>query len=237
MKKLDIESLIIYQDDDFIAINKPAFLSTLEDRQDKNNVLVMCRDHFGSVSVCHRLDKETSGTLLLARHEDALRHASLQFEQRSVEKIYHAIVAGRFSDDVIKVELPLKVGGSGKVRVDNRNGKEAVTLFRTFKQYNHFTIVEAKPVSGRRHQIRVHLSYIEYPIVGDEQYGGSPIYLSSFKKNYKPSTEQDERPLFDRVALHAYSLRFTNMHQELIEAKSDYPKDLQMIMGKLEKYD
>ncbi|WP_109830977.1 RluA family pseudouridine synthase [Reichenbachiella versicolor] len=237
MKRIDIKSLVVYEDDSFVAINKPPFVSTLEDRNDPYNILSLYKEQFGDGFVCHRLDKETSGTLLIAKTEEAYRHAALQFEDRSVQKVYHALVAGRFMDDVIKVDLPLKIGGSGKVRVDNRQGKEAETLFRTYQEFGHYTIVEAKPVTGRRHQIRVHLAYIEYPIVGDGQYGGEPVFLSSFKKKYKPSREREERPLFDRVALHAYSLEFKDLNGNTVKIESDYPKDIQMIIGKLEKYD
>jgi len=237
LKKINIKSLIVFEDHDYVAINKPSFISTLEDRNDDHNILSLFKEEFNEGYVCHRLDKETSGTLLLAKNEDAYRYAALQFENRSVQKVYHALVAGRFTDEVIKVDLPLKIGGSGKVRVDNRQGKEAETLFRTFRQFNHFTVVEAKPITGRRHQIRVHLSYIEYPIVGDEQYGGTPIFLSNVKKNYKPSRDREERPLFNRVALHAYSLEFETMSGEKVKVESDYPKDIEMILGKLEKYD
>lgn len=237
MKRIDIKSLVVFEDDDYVAINKPAFVSTLEDRNDPYNILSLYKDAFGEGYVCHRLDKETSGTLLIAKTEDAYRHAALQFESREVEKVYHAVVAGKFMDDVIKVDLPLKIGGSGKVRVDKRAGKEAETLFRTYREFGHYTIVEAKPITGRRHQIRVHLSYIEFPIVGDAQYGGEPIYLSHFKKKYKPSRDHEERPLFDRVALHAYSLEFKNMKGENVNIVSEYPKDIQMIIGKFEKYD
>jgi 23S rRNA pseudouridine955/2504/2580 synthase len=227
---------IQFEDDDYVVINKPAFISTLEDRKDPDNVLSIFQQKFDEVYVCHRLDKETSGALLLAKNQDAYRHASLQFEERTVEKVYHALVKGRFIEDVIKVDMPLKVAGSGNVRIDKREGKQAETLFRTKQSLGHYSLIEAKPITGRRHQIRVHLAYLEFPICGDSQYGGQPVFLSQFKKNYRPAKDREERPLFDRVALHAYSLKFLDMAGKEVNVSSDHPEDLQMIIRKLEKF-
>lgn len=236
-KKLeDPQAWIQYEDDDYLVINKPAFIATLDDRNDPENVLSTFREMYLEMYVCHRLDKETSGALLLAKNADAYRHASLQFENREVEKVYHALVNGQFMDDVIKVDMPLKVTGSGKVRVDSRQGKEAETLFRTKETYGRYTLLEAKPISGRRHQIRVHLAYINFPICGDAQYGGDPIYLSDFKKYYRPSNDRNERPLFDRVALHAHSINFATSSGKQTKVICEYPKDIDMILKKIKKF-
>lgn len=235
-KRIDPKDLIVYEDDHYLVINKPAFVSTLEDRNDDFNILSIYKEYLETVFVCHRLDKETTGALLLAKSEEAFRHAAMQFESREVEKIYHALVYGHFSEDVIQVDIPLKVGGSGNVRIDRRKGKEATTVFRLGRKVSRYSIVEAKPISGRRHQIRVHLNYLEQPICGDTQYGGKPIFLSEFKKNYRPAKEKEERPLFDRVALHARSLKFTGLDGQPVEVVCDYSKDLQMILKKLEKF-
>ncbi len=234
--KIDFKELIVFEDENYLVINKPAFVSTLEDRNDPYNILSIYKEQFETVFVCHRLDKETTGALLLAKNEEAFRHAAMQFESREVEKVYHALVYGHFSEEVIQVDVPLRVGGSGSVKIDRRRGKEATTIFRLGKTISRYSLVEAKPISGRRHQIRVHLSYLEYPICGDTQYGGKPIFLSEFKKNYRPSNDHEERPLFDRVALHARSLKFSGLDDKEISVTCDYPKDLQMILARLEKF-
>lgn len=234
--KIKPEDLIIYQDDDYIIINKPAFLSTLEDRANTDNVLSLFRKIMPEVHVCHRLDKQTSGALLLAKNEEAYTTAALQFQNREVEKVYHALVKGRFPEEVLQVDVPLRTTSSGKVRTDPRKGKEATTIFRAKQYFKNYTLVEAKPVTGRTHQIRVHLAYLDYPICGDKVYGGSPIYLSEFKKGYKPKQEMEERPIFDRVALHAYSILINNRQQNNISQKCDYPSDLSMLLMKLQKF-
>ncbi|MFY0625873.1 MAG: RNA pseudouridine synthase [Reichenbachiella sp.] len=234
--KIHYQDLIVFENDNYLVINKPAFVSTLEDRNDDFNILSIFRAHYETIFVCHRLDKETTGALLLAKSEDAFRHAAMQFESREVDKVYHALVYGHFEEDTLEVDVPLKVGGSGTVRIDKRKGKEATTIFRLGKTISNYSLVEAKPISGRRHQIRVHLAYLNFPICGDTQYGGKPIFLSDFKKKYRPSKEKEERPLFNRVALHARSLKFLDLDRKVVEITCDYPKDIQMIMNKLEKF-
>ncbi|MCV9389183.1 RluA family pseudouridine synthase [Reichenbachiella ulvae] len=235
-KNINIEDIKVYEDDHYIVINKPAFISTLEDRSDPQNILSLFKEQYSDVFVCHRLDKETSGALLLAKDEESYRHAAIQFEERKVDKVYHALVEGKFMDETIQVDMPLRIAGSGRVKTDPRKGKEAVTLFRPKKYMGNYTLVEAKPVSGRRHQIRVHLGYLGFPICGDTYYSGKPIFLSAMKKNYKLAEGREERPLFDRVALHAYSLELVDGAGKTLSVTCDYPKDMDMIMNKIEKF-
>lgn len=230
------EDMIVYDDDNYTIINKPSRLSTLEDRNDGDNVLSLFRTISSEYQVCHRLDKETSGALLLSKNEEAYKSAAMQFQDRTVEKVYHALVKGRFMNEVIQVDVPLRTSGSGRVICDNRNGKEAVTIFRAKEFFKDYTLVEAKLLTGRTHQIRVHLSYLNFPICGDILYGGKPIFLSSIKKGFKKKEDLEERPLFDRVALHSYSLKLTNVNKNFISKSCDYPKDMEVIMKKLNKF-
>jgi len=230
------KDMIVYDDDDYTIINKPTRLSTLEDRNDSSNVLSLFRDLNSEYQVCHRLDKETSGALLLAKNDEAYKVAALQFQERQVEKVYHALVKGKFMNEVIQVDVPLRTSGSGRVICDKRAGKEAVTIFRPKHFFKDYTLVEAKPITGRTHQIRVHLAYLNFPICGDKLYGGKPIFLSSFKKNFKTKLFAEERPLFSRTALHSYSVKLTSVNKNIISCNCDYPKDIGMIMEKLNKF-
>lgn len=232
----DAGSMIVYDDDDYTIINKPPHLSTLEDRNDNANVLSLFRALNENYQVCHRLDKETSGALLLAKNEEAYKIAAMQFQEREVEKVYHALVKGRFMNEVIQVDVPLRTSGSGRVLCDKRAGKEAVTLFRPKQFFRDYTLVEAKPVTGRTHQIRVHLAYLNFPICGDVLYGGEPIFLSSIKRGFKHKQNAEEKPLFGRVGLHSYSLKLTNVNKNLILKTCDFPKDMNVIMEKLTKF-
>lgn len=235
-KPLDPQSMIAYQDDDYIVINKPAFLSTLTDRSSPDDVLSLFRKIDPDIQVCHRLDKETSGALLLSKNEEAFRNATMQFQNREVEKVYHALVEGHFSEEAIQVDVALRVTGSGRAKPDKRLGKEAVTLFRLKETIGKFSIVEAKPITGRTHQIRAHLAYIEYPICGDEFYGGKSIFLSELKKTYKAKEDQEERSLLTRVALHAHSISFKSLKKNNISVICDYPKNLSDVVAKISKF-
>ncbi|SMD33008.1 23S rRNA pseudouridine955/2504/2580 synthase [Reichenbachiella faecimaris] len=230
------EDMVVYDDDDYTIINKPPHLSTLEDRNDSANVLSLFRALDNNYQVCHRLDKETSGALLLAKNDQAYKVAALQFQEREVEKVYHALVKGRFMNEVIQVDVPLRTSGSGRVICDKRSGKEAVTLLRPKQFFKDYTLVEAKPVTGRTHQIRVHLAYLNFPICGDDLYGGEPIFLSSIKKGFKSKREHEERPLFSRVGLHAHSIKLTNVNKNIISHSCNYPKDMKVIIEKLNKF-
>src|SRR5690242_15127515 len=94
MKTPDFKALILSEDDDYILINKPPFISTLEDRHDRVNILALARNYADDAQVCHRLDKDTSGVLAIAKNPEAYRHLSMQFEHREVSKVYHAIADG-----------------------------------------------------------------------------------------------------------------------------------------------
>ena len=232
--KVSFEEIILWEDDDFILVNKPPFLSTLEDRHEKVNLLGLAREYTEDAQVCHRLDKDTSGVLAIAKNPDAYRHMSMQFEHRTVNKIYHAVVDGihNFKDQV--VDAPILKQDDGMVKISRSAGKPAQTHFTSLKSYKNYTLVECKPITGRMHQIRVHLSLLKAPITGDEMYGGKLFYLSSLKKGYNLKKFTDDQPLLKRMALHAYSLEFKSLAGKVEKIIAPYPKDIQALIRQLE---
>ncbi|MBL6445472.1 RluA family pseudouridine synthase [Fulvivirga sp. 29W222] len=234
MAKMKFEDLIIREDDNYIVINKPAFISTLADRNDSVNILVMARAYHEGAQVCHRLDKETTGALVIAKNPDAYRHMSIQFENREVRKIYHAVSDGIHDFNNKEVDRSILKLGNGTVRIDHK-GKEAKTIFNTLKAYSAHTLIECMPVTGRMHQIRVHLSSIGAPITGDEMYGGKSLYLSSIKRKYNLKKWTEEQPLIKRLALHAHSLTFKLLNHEELTIEAPYPKDFRVLTEQLEK--
>lgn len=226
------EKSILFENSDFILINKPPFISTLEDRNDPVNILALARQYESDAQVCHRLDKDTSGVLAIARNPEAYRHLSMQFENREVTKIYHAVVDGihSFSDELVDVAIEKQ--NDGTVRL-SRSGKSAQTYFTTLKTFKNHSLIECRPVTGRMHQIRIHLSFLKAPITGDEVYGGKLFYVSSIKRKFNLKKMSEEQPLMKRMALHAFSLEFALLDGEKKVAEAPYPKDFQALIRQL----
>jgi 23S rRNA pseudouridine955/2504/2580 synthase len=235
MKRLDFEDIILFENEDYLLVNKPAHVSTLEDRNDPENMLSLARAYADDAQACHRLDKETSGVLAFAKHPEAYRHLAIQFENRKVQKVYHAIADGIHDFQDEKVSLPIQLMGKGIVRISRQEGKPAETWLKTLQAYRQHTLVECRPVTGRMHQIRIHLSALNAPISCDETYGGKPLLLSKLKRNFNLKKDTEEQPIIKRVALHAYELRFEGLGGEPLKVQAPYPKDFAVAIKQLEK--
>lgn len=234
INKLSIEDVLIYEDNDFFLINKPPFIATLEDRNSMQNLLALAKKFSSDAQVCHRLDKDTSGVLCFAKNPEAYRHASMQFEHREVTKIYHAIADGIHNFQNQLVDLPILKADDGVVKISNQ-GKEAQTYFTSIKSYKQHTLLDCRPVTGRMHQIRIHLATLGASIAGDDQYGGKLVYLSQIKRGFNLKKFTEEQPLMKRMALHAYSLEFKLMNGESRVFTAPYPKDFQALVRQLEQ--
>lgn len=236
MKLFDFKESIIFENDNYVVINKPPHIATLDERTtDAKGVSVirLAKKYTDDAQVGHRLDKETSGVLAIAKHPEAYRHLAIQFEKRQVEKIYHAITVGIHNFQEIMVDLPILPLPTGAVKIDKENGKEATTLFNTKEVFKQNTLVECMPLTGRMHQIRIHLSCLHAPIVSDKQYGGKFLYLSELKRSFKLKKHTEELPLIQRVALHAHTLAFRDLNEEVIIATAPYPKDMSALLKQL----
>jgi RluA family pseudouridine synthase len=232
--KLNIQDIILFEDDDFFLVNKPPFLSTLADRHEKTHLLALAREYAADAQVCHRLDKDTSGVLAIAKNPEAYRHMSLQFEKREVTKTYHAVTDGIHHFKNTLVDEPILKADDGVVRISKRDGKPAQTYFTTLKAYRFHTLIDCKPVTGRMHQIRIHLATLKAPITGDDVYGGKPFYLSQVKRGFNLKKQTEEQPIMKRMALHAYALEFADLGGVSREVIAPYPKDIQALIRQLE---
>lgn len=236
MKKVRFTDLIIFQNDDFLVINKPAGIASLDDRQSPGlSILGLAKGHNEALQLCHRLDKETSGVLILAKNQDAYRHVAMQLEHRELSKIYHAVVDGMHDLSQEVVDAPLIIMGNGIVRVDRNKGKKSKSIFTTLKAYRSHSLIECKIETGRMHQIRVHLASLGLNIVDDTLYGGKPIFLSSLKKKFNMKKNEDEQRLMKRIALHAYKVEFVDIQGDTIKVVAEYPKDFAVLLRQLEK--
>lgn len=238
MLRFNFKDLILFENEDYIVINKPPHVASINERTaDKSvSILRMAKEYSPDAQAAHRLDKETSGALALAKNPAAYRHLAMQFEYREVTKRYHAVVNGVHDFDSISVFLPIAPLNDGTaVKIDRQKGKAAETIFFTLKAFRKHTLVECLPITGRMHQIRVHLQCLKAPIVCDPTYGGKDVYLSELKKNFNLKQETEEQPIMRRVALHAHSLSFIGLNGELIKVEAPYPKDFGVLVKLLEK--
>lgn len=172
---------LLHADPDLLVVSKAAGLLSIPDRfvPEKENLLDLLRSRFGEVFTVHRLDRETSGLLIYARNAAAHRHLSIQFEEREVQKLYHALVDGSLAEPAGEIDKPLAPHPTqaGKMIV-SRQGKRALTRYRLVEAFDQHSLLEVEIETGRTHQIRVHLSAIGHPVVGDATYGGVRTHLS-----------------------------------------------------------
>jgi 23S rRNA pseudouridine955/2504/2580 synthase len=238
MKLPKFADLVLFEDDNVIVVNKPPFLSSLDEREGGDvNMLRLAKHYWPDAQVCHRLDKETSGALIIAKNPETYRNISIQFEKRKVKKVYHAVIDGTHVFDNLMVDLPILNSGRGNVSISRQEGKDAETWFQSLKYFKHYTLVECRPVTGRMHQIRIHLATQRASIAGDEMYKGKAVYLSAIKRKYHLGKDQEEQPIMKRFALHAYEVSFKLTDGNNITIHAPYPKDFETLLKLLEKFD
>ncbi|CAM4084675.1 23S rRNA pseudouridine955/2504/2580 synthase [Pedobacter westerhofensis] len=239
MKYPVFKDLILFEDDNHIVVNKPPFVASLDERGGSGevNILRLAKQYSEDAQVCHRLDKETSGAIIIAKNPEAYRSVSMQFEKRRVKKTYHAVVDGQYSFNELFIDLPILNDGNRSVTIDRKEGKRAETIFNSIKFYKHYTLVECKPITGRMHQIRIHLATQRAAICGDTLYKGKPVFLSAIKKGYRIAKDDDEQPIMKRFALHAKHVIFKGLDDKDIEVEAPYPKDFATLIKLLDKFD
>jgi 23S rRNA pseudouridine955/2504/2580 synthase len=239
LKYPSIKDILLFENDDYIVVNKPPFVASLDERGGSGevNILRLAKQYSPDAQVCHRLDKETSGAIIIAKHPEAYRSVAIQFEKRRVKKLYHAVVDGQFVFNELFVDLPILNDGNKSVTIDRKEGKRAETYFTSIKQYRHYTLVECRPVTGRMHQIRIHLATQRAAISGDNMYKGKPVFLSAIKKGYRIAKDDEEQPIMKRFALHAKQIIFKGLDEQEINVEAPYPKDYATLIKLLDKFD
>jgi RluA family pseudouridine synthase len=232
---------IIYEDDALLVFDKPSGLLVAPDRWDKQgeNLMALVHARLGhGIANVHRLDADTSGVLLCTKTKAALDFLSGQFQAKTTEKVYHALVAGAAAPDEFIVELALREDGGrpGLMRAVKKGGKPSVTRVRVLERFAGFSWLECRPLTGRTHQLRVHLAASGLPILNDGYYGNDTrLLLSDFKRSYKG--RGNERPLISRLALHASELTVTHPEtRERMMLRAPLPKEFTVALKYLRRF-
>ena len=237
-----MEISVVYEDENLLVLNKPSGLIThpknISDTQDSVTGWLMEKypeiKNIGEpfiasgaevprTGVVHRLDKDTSGLLVVAKNNDSFFYFKNLFQARKIKKYYLALVNGEPKEPKGTISAPLgRIGLKRTTRITGHkliDKKEAETKYKTVKNFNGFTLLEVQPLTGRTHQIRVHLNSIGTPVAGDHVYG--------FKRAKSPAS-------LNRLFLHAYKLEFVSLDGKKLVVEADIPDDLQKVLDKLE---
>ena len=243
---------ILWETDRLVAVQKPAGLATIPGRAETTSVLEQLAVQLGlphrgetdpRLRVVHRLDKETSGVLLFAKDRDAQRHLSHQFQNNSIAKEYLAIVSGRPGQESGEIDAPLAASTSSPqhMQISESRGRPARTLWKLEELFGSYALIRVFPKTGKTHQIRVHLKSIGLPLAVDPLYNPTRapaqpgIFLSAFKRDYRRHGHE-ERPLIDRLTLHAEKLNFANVDGQPVELTAALPKDFRAALNQLRKF-
>jgi RluA family pseudouridine synthase len=198
---------VLFESDDLLAVDKPEGVVSISEAG-RGGLPEMLRPVYGGpLYPVHRLDREASGVIVFAKNPDMHRHLNGEFDRRSVRKTYLALVHGVMQVNRGVVNQPIREFGSGRMGLDPKRGKPSTTKFKVYERLPGYTLVRAYPLTGRRHQIRVHLYSLGHPIVGDLKYGERAI-----------------QEKFPRLMLHALEIEFTLPSGERLKIESPVPE-------------
>ena len=210
MVKSDIK--ILFENDNILLINKPAGISVTADRSGAADILKLLVEQLNPAEplrLVHRLDKDTSGIMLLAKNREAQSRYSRGFAKREIKKLYLAIVRGPLtrSEGIIKAPIARSQRNPQAMHIHPRKGKPAVTHWSKLIDFGSLALLAAQPLTGRTHQIRIHMAHRGIPLAIDPVYAqDNPIMLSDHKHGYHRKAAEEEPPLIERLTLHAYQL-------------------------------
>lgn len=236
---MKLNSLIIAETENWVAVNKPSGLLSIPDREGKEiSLKVMLKEKYGNIFTVHRIDKDTSGVIIFAKNDTEHAHLSAQFDNRKTTKIYQGLVNGTLVSASGTINSPIaEHPAKNGTMIIHRNGKESITDYLVLEDFGIYSWMQFQIHTGRTHQIRVHMQSIGHPIVADPLYGdGKPVFVSAIRKKFKlAKSEEEERPILGRLALHAASLTIEDSKGATLELKAPLPKDLQATLQQLQK--
>jgi RluA family pseudouridine synthase len=237
---------ILYEDDAMLVVDKPAGLLSTPDRAGEDEtVLTVLTGALElppeqQLRLVHRLDRETSGVMLVAKTRDAQRALSKQFAAHTVAKTYLALVRGAPNESSGRIDAPLiqRAGGLMAASPGAKRAQKALTEWALIERFAGYALLRCRPHTGRQHQIRAHLQYAGMPLAVDPEYGGDTrLLLSRFKADYRPSRRHPERPLIARVSLHAESIELDHpSDRRRCRFEATPPKDFRAALNQLRRH-
>ena len=243
----DIPLDIVFEDDYLVVVNKPAGMVTHPAAGNYTGTLVNALiHHFGELAhgsgyerpgIIHRLDKGTSGLILIAKTDDIYLKLQQQMQRREIKRTYLALVCGHMKENEGVIELPIgrSIKERTKMVVTDVKSREAKTSYKLIDRFRSYDLLEVQLHTGRTHQIRVHFSHLGHPVFGDPEYGGRHKWHGGI---FAPERQLVKRLLdiITRQALHAQRLVFTHpATQEAILLKADPPEDIKRVLETLDK--
>ena len=251
----DIPIAVVYEDEALTVVNKPPGMVTHPAKGNWRGTLVNALQfHYDTLSalagahrpgIVHRLDRDTTGLLVVVKDELAHRRLALQFETRQVQKEYLALVRGVPQRDSDYIERPIGFHPTSRekmaIRAPEDGGKAAVTFYEVAERFRDFALVRCQPMTGRTHQIRIHLTHIGHPILADKLYSGRDrITLDDIlgpKHRGPVAAAEREQVLIDRQALHAHRLRFQHPLSRMeLDLTAPLPEDMERTLQALRTY-
>ena len=246
---------VLFEDEHLLALDKPTGLLTTPDQDNPQLPSLMALLHAGIAEAkpwarerglsylmnAHRLDGDTSGAILLAKNKPALLALADLFGTDMPVRKYLALIRGEPLADQFEVDA--KIGPHpvlpGTMRIDQEGGKKSKTKFTVLEKFSRSgtVLLKCEPLTDRTHQIRIHLRHAGFNVVGDQLYGGKPLWLSRLKPDYRLKPGKEERPLLARAALHAESLELTHpVTKAVVTIKAELPKDLKVALKYLRQF-
>lgn len=230
----------IYVDQHILCIDKPAGTLSVPDRYDPNrkNLFTYLRNKYPEILPVHRLDKDTSGVMIWALNSTAHQLINQQFEDRLVKKSYMAIVQGNIHQESGVIDRPIRYDDKGRGYTHHK-GKSSQTEWQVIERFEGFTCLEVIPVTGRTHQIRIHLQSIGHPLCVDSMYGTkSQLFAHEIKTRQRFNQSQSEaRPLLARHALHASQIEFEHpIEKQTHNFVAEPPKDFRALLNQLRRW-
>ncbi len=230
---LEQEPKIIYEDEDVLVVDKPAGLEVAKEREKEKEELTLVDwliKKYPAVAkvgpdparpgIVHRLDKNASGLLVVAKTEAAFELLTKQFKERTIKKEYTVLVEGNLTQEEGTIEFPIARANSGRfaaLPLGSEAGRMAITEYEVAERFKKFTLLKVKIKTGRTHQIRVHLFALGYPVVGDKLY----------------RSKKTKEPIMPRLFLHASKISFIDLDGQPKEFKSDLPEELKIFLESL----